>query len=95
MAKRTRHQEMIRTGQPYTMVRAVKIPSVDPTPQGPVVYALGVYQVDGYTLELKFIDEDFQHVWEQHDLGQVSTLKTAHEVAAGWRERLVDEYDVK
>lgn len=95
MARTTSLQRHLRMGQPYTLVRAVQVPNVQATPAGPVVLGVSVFQIDGFTLELQFIDEDFQEVWEQHDLGQASTLPIAHDTARSWREKLVGEYDTK
>lgn len=83
-------------GQPYTKVLRVGLPDVQAQPSGvPTIGTAYVYQVWGYTPELQFVNEDFEAHWEQHDLGQASTLKIAHETAAGWREGLVGEYDIK
>lgn len=88
------HQRARMCGQPYTRVERIAVPNVQATPEGPKVLTMYVFQITGYTLETKFVDEEWTSLWEEHDLGQASTLPVAHETAGEWRRGLVGEYAI-
>lgn len=95
MSKVTNYQRMIRSGQPYTLVNAVRSPKVDATPEGPQMYLVTEYQIVGFTYEHKFFDEEWHLVWESHDVGREPTLEAANNKAREWRTALVGQYECR
>ena len=98
MSKTTAYQRLVRQGQPYTVTRPAWEPHVEEVEDGePIVTVNQVFQVTGFTLEYKLVDEEsgeWLRKWEEHDLGRVATRKIANDVAAEWRESLVGQYDL-
>lgn len=88
------HQRARQHGQPYTRVESIAVPNVQATPEGPITVTMYVFAITGYTLEAKFLDEEWTSVWEEHDLGQAATLKIADQAAWEWRRDLVGEYAI-
>lgn len=81
MSKKTGHQRLLAQCQPYTYTHSAGGPDA------------GVHVV-GRTPEQKFNHdtEEWDLVWEEHDLGTSSTLDEAKAVAAEWRANLVGVY---